>query len=1133
MKKKLCVKDRIVSIMLLISLSVVFLMGLPVVVKGELVLPVTGVTIDKSKLILTTEDEPYMLTATVLPEEATEQEATWSSSDEAVATVIDGEVMPLAPGEAIITVTTIDGEFMATCRVTVNASAIPVSGVTLDKSELILTVEDEPQILIAIVLPEDAIGQGVTWSSSNEEVATVTDGLVTPLVAGETTINVTTNGGGFTASCEVIVSEVKEPQPMQMPLGMSPMGANTEYPLISSESLPVDIDYEVNDGYGWVYSDEYSSDVYYAYIAGNSFSNQTNVSNIAITVDEPGLFSFDYKVSTPSSGSQYGLYYSINNCIDGENYKQTKNYNNYPDFVGVRDWSPVEFNIYSDDLIDGQATVYIAYVRKGTFSNNENMVAIANVCFTSGEKQVTLNIDGNDYGYVIDADNHSYNEGENTLYYTSGDTVTLTAESDAGARFYGWVDGSNKFLSSDEAYTFTIASDASLRAVFAPESHYAAQCNGTFYTGNDGGLAKALIDAGEGDVVVMLENQLLTENTTIPTGATLYIPYGPFFDEDGNADGDTTTGSYDKASTKIAASDKTYRTLTIEEDVKLIINGTLNIGSVISYPSQYYQGHTSGWHGKIINDGEIVVTDGGTLDSWGLIVGNGTVTANSGSAVYEPFIVYDFAGGWNTAELYFDDQSPFKQYAMQNIQNEFTINYGAILYGRCNLWATSQYNKVDIVFIGEEGMYQLADDASVTRTYDGIKRIVTNTDIGKMTYTFKGGMTLMHLSMPILGVAISTADVEFPIPYNWSIVLQNGDYQYDGRSKLMPGATLRIESDANLSVNATLFILDGLIQSDMSGKFYPTTATLQNAGFSGSGQLVVNGQLIVKEGARFGGIVQTEMDANTATIAIESGALVNNKDVKDGAVGEYDANTSIFDLPTRAYIYDQNKGIYNLKRLYPGRAYTSYDNTQWQMDSYSMTYAVNTTLAEWDREGPVVDGKYHNWVTTIIGLNEERNGSWYSEGEIYHNINASNQTIYSDDDGSRTAVSNGELDDEIYEGGDITFTVDTTALDGQGYVYQVSYTTGSSEPTIITPSSQGVYAIEDIHDDITIYVISCKLGDIYQDNAVNNKDLVLLRKILVGTESPSDFQSLAADIYKDGKFDNKDLVQLRKILIGL
>jgi formylglycine-generating enzyme required for sulfatase activity len=79
---------------------------------------VTGVTLDKDKLDLTV-GGTALLTATVLPADATNQNVTWESDDEDVATVDDGTVTALALGTATITVTTVDGNKTATCTVTV------------------------------------------------------------------------------------------------------------------------------------------------------------------------------------------------------------------------------------------------------------------------------------------------------------------------------------------------------------------------------------------------------------------------------------------------------------------------------------------------------------------------------------------------------------------------------------------------------------------------------------------------------------------------------------------------------------------------------------------------------------------------------------------------------------------------------------------------------------------------------------------------------------------------------------------------------------------------------------------------------------------------------------------------------
>ena len=77
-----------------------------------------GIEIDKEEVTLKM-GQTESLIATVKPEDATNKNFTWVSSDEAVATIKNGVVTPVGTGTAIITVKTEDGEFIATCLVTV------------------------------------------------------------------------------------------------------------------------------------------------------------------------------------------------------------------------------------------------------------------------------------------------------------------------------------------------------------------------------------------------------------------------------------------------------------------------------------------------------------------------------------------------------------------------------------------------------------------------------------------------------------------------------------------------------------------------------------------------------------------------------------------------------------------------------------------------------------------------------------------------------------------------------------------------------------------------------------------------------------------------------------------------------
>ena len=173
-----------------------------VTVKAE-VYNVESVSLDKTNITLT-EGDSKTLTATVYPDNATNKNVSWKSSDESVAAVSNGTVTALKAGTATITVTTEDGGKTATCQVTVNARMYNVESVSLDKTNITLT-EGDSKTLTATVYPDNATNKNVSWRSSNTSVATVNNGVVTAIKAGTATITVTTEDGGKTATCQVTV----------------------------------------------------------------------------------------------------------------------------------------------------------------------------------------------------------------------------------------------------------------------------------------------------------------------------------------------------------------------------------------------------------------------------------------------------------------------------------------------------------------------------------------------------------------------------------------------------------------------------------------------------------------------------------------------------------------------------------------------------------------------------------------------------------------------------------------------------------------------------------------------------------------------------------------------------------------
>ena len=160
---------------------------------------VASVELNKIELDLI-EDESESLVATVKPDDATDKTVTWTSSNESIATVVNGKVMAVKEGKATITAKA--GEKEATCKVTVAKRIYEVESVTLNKQELSLT-KGESETLVAIITPDNATDKTVTWSTSNAEVATVENGKVTAIKSG--TAAITAKAGEKSATCSVTV----------------------------------------------------------------------------------------------------------------------------------------------------------------------------------------------------------------------------------------------------------------------------------------------------------------------------------------------------------------------------------------------------------------------------------------------------------------------------------------------------------------------------------------------------------------------------------------------------------------------------------------------------------------------------------------------------------------------------------------------------------------------------------------------------------------------------------------------------------------------------------------------------------------------------------------------------------------
>jgi uncharacterized protein YjdB/subtilisin family serine protease len=235
------------------------------------IVPTIGVELNKTSLELTL-GQSTTLTATIKPEGATDKRVKWGSSNEAVVTVDqNGIVTGHAVGLATISVTTLDGEHIATTEVNV---IIPVQGVMLDQENVKLILGEVSVKLNPIIQPANATNPNVTWKSSNPTVASVDEnGVVTQHKVGVAIITATTEYGGYTASSRVEVIEIVPAT------GVTLYTTNIELSKGQQETLYADVQPVNATNKAVVWS---SSDVTVASVDGNG--TVTGLSNGSTTI---------------------------------------------------------------------------------------------------------------------------------------------------------------------------------------------------------------------------------------------------------------------------------------------------------------------------------------------------------------------------------------------------------------------------------------------------------------------------------------------------------------------------------------------------------------------------------------------------------------------------------------------------------------------------------------------------------------------------------------------------------------------------------------------------------------------------------------------------------------------------------
>lgn len=162
-----------------------------------------GISLDKNEATLEV-GKSLDLSVSYNPSNADNKKVTWSSSSNSIATVEEGKITAVKPGKAEIKVVSEEGKYEAICTITVLSP--PIESIKFASEEQTVYLGSNT-ILETVSTPANTIINNPIWTSSDETVAVINEGVLTPLKVGTTIITISDEDGELTASTTVNVLE--------------------------------------------------------------------------------------------------------------------------------------------------------------------------------------------------------------------------------------------------------------------------------------------------------------------------------------------------------------------------------------------------------------------------------------------------------------------------------------------------------------------------------------------------------------------------------------------------------------------------------------------------------------------------------------------------------------------------------------------------------------------------------------------------------------------------------------------------------------------------------------------------------------------------------------------------------------
>ena len=751
--------------------------------------------------------------------------------------------------------------------------------------------------------------------------------------------------------------------------------------------------------------------------AGGLFSGTENTVTITNIGANKANITFDYSATGYASFSESAASGSIDMNLEAGGTRTMK----IKGKSGYKDATLVLSNFTYTALIEGTAT--ITYGAQGS-------VTVDGSAFASGSTTGTLTETG----------------------------ATLVATPVSGASFVAWVNADNNAVISQNA-TFQLkpyAATMNIQAVFTKADQPAYfMTNSTMYTD----LSAALTAASGGDKkVVVISSGTLTAGSTynIPSDVSLLVPYSTSdlaidssttIDDSGGQGGtllnanmelvtlDSEGTSNSKVTAVMEPNTSVLYTLTIPSGTIMNVSGKLVVGGALvagTNSTTGVCGATGGAHSNIQMDGTINVKSGGVLSTCGYILGNGTITAESGGEVYQPFVLMDHKDGHYLYAAKENDRWPVYRYSIQNIRCPLVLNSGSDMYGYCavftrkNTFASARFNPsvMQVVGSGSDTALFLVNGGSMTMTYTAGKTVSvtssTNNNskgyynkVGITTMTFNGDAALgsIELSVVVMGsnYNMTSTKSEVPIPYNFQLVQKSGTFNVANNMALLPGSSFTVNSGANMTVagGKNLVVYDGLRDyatraesvtldgdDETGGSWplyhYPTPDNLQSGGFSRTAELIINGTLTVN--GNLGGTVQTGSTTGTIVMGTSAGSSAT------GTFGMQNATQSLL-------VMDIAGSCGKTVRTLSPQVFTANSTTPIPLQagkSYVATGNGTNTISSYTYS---VYGTHNGSATTEIktNLNATVMGTWQC-AEEYHSYKVTSNTATCTEAGQKTSV---------------------------------------------------------------------------------------------------------------------------------